>query len=186
MRGQRHQWPHQVPRQHPDRDKHDDAGDKEDRDEARSKLVDDEERFVLGIDAGDDPVRRRYALVGDERVPAVEGFALLGALVTFERAFEQRILPGANARVERRARSGYMMSLPSAVTMNRYPVLPITVLATLPSMPGFVRPRLPVRMAMKRPSLAKTGVVSTITMFASPTFVTNGSEMTVCASGSCP
>ena len=37
---------------------------------------------------------------------------------------------------------------------------------------------LPVRIAMKRPSFANTGVVITSTMFPSPTLVRNGSEMT--------
>ena len=64
--------------------------------------------------------------------------------------------------------------------MKRYPVLPITVLAMLPSIPGRVRPRLPVRIAIMRPSLAKTGMVTTSTMSSSPTLVWNGSEMTDC------
>ena len=39
---------------------------------------------------------------------------------------------------------------------------------------------LPEMMAIIRPSLAKTGMVSTRTMFPSPTLVRNGSEMTGC------
>ena len=91
MSGQGHERPHRMPGQNPDRGDHDHACEQQEFDEAEDQVVDREECFVLGVHGGDDPVRRGYALVGDERLAAVRVQRLLGALEAAQCALEEGI-----------------------------------------------------------------------------------------------